>query len=156
MKASDFLNTAETLLATGRGRPLETDLRRSVSTAYYAVFHCMAGCCADLPVGRGNARRTEAWRRTYRALSHRQAREACGRERELAALTPPLRDFARLFVELQVERHGADYDPAWIGLKQDIADRIANARTVIERFEAAPVSERKLFAARILFRERSA
>lgn len=156
MKASDFLDTAEKLLGTGRGRPLESDLRRAVSTAYYALFHCLAGCRADLLAGRGTARRTEAWRRTYRALSHSQARDACGRKREVAALDPALQNFARMFVELQVERHRADYDPAWIGLKQDIANRIANARAVIEEFETAPAPERRLLAARILFRERGA
>ena len=156
MKASDFLNTAENLLGTGRGRPLETDLRRAVSTTCYALFHCLAGNCADLLVGRGAVRRTEAWRRTCRALSHRQAREACGRKNGAAAPGSPLQDFARLFVELQVERHRADYDPAWIGLKRDVTNRIADARAVIERFESAPASERKLFAALILFRERGA
>ena len=51
LKASDLLVSAEQQLPSGRGRPLQTHLRRTVSTVYYALFHCLARSCADALVG---------------------------------------------------------------------------------------------------------
>lgn len=52
MKPDDFIRTARSLVTQqGAGRPRETDLRRAVSTAYYALFHCVAASGADLLVG---------------------------------------------------------------------------------------------------------
>ena len=42
LTAEGLLKTAQHLLPSGRGRPPEADLRRAISTAYYAVF-CALG-----------------------------------------------------------------------------------------------------------------
>ena len=72
LRPSDLLASAGKLVPSGRGRPLESDLRRAVSTAYYALFHGLAECCANELVGR-NMRGQAAWVRTYRALNHGRA-----------------------------------------------------------------------------------
>ena len=79
MQALDFIATARLLAGQpSRGRPLETNLRRAVSTAYYALFHCLAECCADMIVGGpGSNRNRTAWLRVYRALQHGTARNRC-------------------------------------------------------------------------------
>ena len=49
MNPQDLISGAR-LLAQGngrRGRPRQADLCRAVSTAYYALFHTLAGCGAD-------------------------------------------------------------------------------------------------------------
>ena len=42
MNPENFISTARELIPTGQGKPRNTDLRRAVSTAYYAMFHCLA------------------------------------------------------------------------------------------------------------------
>ena len=126
-----------------------------MSTTYYALFHCLAGCCADTLIGKGASRRTSAWLRTYRALNHRQAREAFSRKEEMRRFRRELQDFAALFVELQNERHQADYNPFWTRFKSDVEQRIAETRSVIESFEAVPIPDRRAFAAHVLFRSRN-
>ena len=76
MEATDFIATARRLADTSRpGRPRETDLRRAISTAYYAVFHCLAAYGADTLVGGpGSNRDLRAWNRMYRSLEHGIAR----------------------------------------------------------------------------------
>ena len=71
MQALDFIETARHLTTSSSGRPRQSDLRRAVSTAYYALFHCLAICCANMLVGGPGASRSEAaWRQAYRALNH--------------------------------------------------------------------------------------
>ena len=60
MNPADFIATAKDLVqANTRGRPRETNLRRAVSTAYYALFHGLAECCADMLVGGSGANRSQ-------------------------------------------------------------------------------------------------
>jgi hypothetical protein len=78
VQALDFIDTARDLVAPRTGRPRETNLRRAVSTIYYALFHCLAACCADTLVGGPSSNRSKpAWRQAYRALQHRQANTRC-------------------------------------------------------------------------------
>ena len=39
----DLIQTARRLTESGAVQPTQADLRRAVSTAYYALFHCLAG-----------------------------------------------------------------------------------------------------------------
>ncbi|MCY4511517.1 MAG: hypothetical protein OXG35_31820 [Acidobacteria bacterium] len=65
-----------------------------------------------------------------------------------------IRAFAQLFVNLQDERHEADYDPRWTGFKSDVVARIAEARVAIQGFEGAPIQDRRAFTAHVLFKGR--
>ncbi len=55
----DLLETAARLLSLRRlrGRPKQADLRRAISTAYYAVFHALCRMCADSLTGKGKKTR---------------------------------------------------------------------------------------------------
>ena len=80
MQALDFIETARDLTTSSSGRPRQSNLRRAVSTTYYALFHCLATCCADMIVGGAGADRSEpAWRQAYRALDHGPVRTTAGR-----------------------------------------------------------------------------
>lgn len=104
MQWDDLLSTAEELV-TGAGknrRPRQSNLRRAASTAYYAMFHCLANCCATTLVGGPNADRSEpAWRQVYRALEHGVARNNCTNKNFLSKFPQDIEDFAHLFVSLQ-------------------------------------------------------
>ena len=164
MKAIDFIATAQDLAgANRRGRPRETNLRRAVSTTYYALFHCLAACCADMVVGgSGSNRSRAAWRQAYRALQHGPARQRCERQKIIAKFPDEIKDFADLFVDMQKKRHSADYDPSPTATynlgtpfsKSDVTQDISAAKDVINRFSKAPVRDRRAFAVYVLLDSR--
>ena len=153
VKALDLIATAELLSEHPRiGRPLETNLRRAISTAYYAFFHCLAENCADMVVGGPGARRSrEAWRQVYRALNHGYARRRCNYQNEISKFPSEIRRFARLFVQMQELRHDADYDPyAEIPTRAEVIQHIGNAENTIRQFPNAPILDRRSFAVHVL------
>ena len=53
---------------------VEANLRRAVSTTYYALFHCLAACCADMIVGgSGSNRALQHERQHHRKISRRDS-----------------------------------------------------------------------------------
>ena len=138
-----------------RGRPRQSDLRRAVSTAYYALFHCLALCCADLLVGGpGSNRSQSAWNQTYRALQHGFARQRCD-HRNVADFPSEIRYFARIFVDMQQDHHRADYDPDVSFVKADVTQLIDYAEDAIRRFQQAPARDRRAFAVYVLLPARN-
>ena len=159
MDPRDLLRIAEMLasgaLGEGRGRPRQSELRRAVSTAYYALFHLLAACCADLLIGASPAvRRGPAWERAYRALGHGFARDQFRNAAQMRQFSRPLLDFADLFVLMQSEREKADYNPNVEFLRFQVLQLIAESRQKIDAFDAVPSSERRAFAAHALLRAR--
>ena len=157
MLHDDLIATTKELVVSGRGRPRNSNLRRAVSTTYYALFHCLATDCADLLVGgRGANRSDAAWRQTYRALEHGIARRQCER-REINRFPSGIRDFAGAFVEAQINRHTADYDPRpdpQIN-KSDVAQGVQAAEYAIRRLRQSPIRDRRAFAIYVLLRHRA-
>jgi hypothetical protein len=104
----------------GQGQPRNTNLRRAVSSAYYAVFHAVATEVSDflLPGGAPDERQ-----RLGRSITHANLRNACeyiltpNRApiecrpiAQTAAANIELVDFAEAVLSLQEARHRADYD----------------------------------------------
>ena len=147
-----MIATARGLTAISRRRPSQANLRRAVSTAYYAMFHCLAGATADLLIGR---RRSPAWHQVYRALEHGRARTACEHKRAMAGFPPEILDFAEAFVMLQDARHQADYALEGRYDKLVVLAAIDRAENAIVQFEQADIQHRRGFAAHVLFRRRS-
>ena len=153
MNPHELMEVARALAESGHAPPTQARLRRAVSTAYYAMFHCLAASAADLFIG---TERNPAWHRTYRALEHGRARSACRQAQTMREFPAEIRDFAEAFVVLQIERQKADYaldTPTY--QKSDVRDHIASAEQVIGRFEQADMAARRAFAAHVLFRQRS-
>ncbi len=94
----NMIATAE-LLANFSSPLGSAALRRSVSTAYYALFSRLAGLCACL-IAR-SARTTDSFKAVYRSLDHGQARNALYRHAEFGVL-------GDAFKRLQEARHWAD------------------------------------------------
>ena len=151
MQALDFIETARDLAATRTGRPRETNLRRAVSTTYYALFHCLAACCADMLVGGAGANRSRpAWRQVYRALQHRQASKRCTKP-DIQRFPDEVQDLANVFANMQRKRHDADYDPEAAFSKPDVIQGITEAEDTIRRFARVPPRARRAFAVYLLF-----
>lgn len=135
-------------------KPRQADLKRAVSTAYYALFHALAKNCADCLVGTVKATRSNrAWAQTYRALEHGKAKAACESARNLA-FPQDLKDVADAFVELQKARHDADYDPLHRLTRAQAQAAVAQARDSITKLRAAPIADRRAFVALLLFGKR--
>ena len=156
----DHLLTIAESLASGRagsqrGRPRQAELRRAVSAAYYALFHTLAGNCANLLVGdRASTPTRQAWRQAYRSLDHRRVRKQCTErrpKRTLDRFPQEIRNFANQFVRMQDLRHLADYDPFQDFTRLEVLLQIENTITAIAQFEQARRSHRRAFAVFVLF-----
>ena len=151
MKPLDLMETARGLTRLSPRRPSQANLRRAVSTAYYALFHCLAACAANSLIGRA---RDAAWHQTYRALEHGKARSACQDQRALAAFPQDLRDFAALFTALQKSRQQADYALDGRFGKADVRAAIDAVEDAIAAFEQVDARSRRAFVAHVLFKRR--
>ena len=137
-----------------RGRPQQMQLRKAVSAAYYAMFHALAASNADTLIGASpQFRRLPAWTQAYRALEHGFAK---GRMQSgLTIFAPAIQNFGRVFTDLQNWRHLADYSPNAEFRRSQTLRIIDRAEAAIIAFEAADPTERKAFAAHVLFRVRT-
>jgi len=128
---TDLLETARRLLQprNRKGRPRQADLRRAVSTAYYAVFHALCRLCADVVIGRRRDTR-RAWQQVYRAVQHGEAKKRCN---QLTKVDFPfeLKDFCAIFMHLQERRHEADYDPLACFTLKDVQQLVAMAERAV-------------------------
>ncbi len=104
----DLISRARSSLS-GTKRPKSIFLRRAVSDAYYSLFHALAFLCADTLVG-VTKRSDASWRRVYRSLEHGIAKTELQRK-EVRSLDAGIKLIASAFLQLQEERHYADYDP---------------------------------------------
>ena len=159
MNPSDLIDSARRRaggVSPGRGRPRQTDLQRAVSDAYYAMFHTLAACCADMLIGVGYAaRRRPEWRQIYRALEHGYARRQCSKNAALAQYPMAIRRFGGHFSETQLLRHTADYDPDATFVREDVLQIIDETERIIAEFNDAPADRRRAFAVHVLFRTRA-
>lgn len=150
---SGLLHTARLLADADPRRPSEANLRRAISTAYYAVFDALARAGADLVVGRARQPRPE-WIKTYRALEHRAARQGL-RQVGPATYSSEAVRFASAFVTLQVERHKADYDPGLVVYRANAKALIDEAATAVDILERRLNGEERLrVVVQVLFKTR--
>lgn len=155
MLADDFLASARKLVRSSRGRPRQSDLRRAVSTAYYALFHALAQDAANLLTGVGANRARKAWSQVYRSLEHGFAKNACKQAASLG-FPPDLRDVADAFIRLQESRHKADYDPDERLDLVDVLFAIWLAENAIAQLRKAERRDRRAFAVHLLLKKRAA
>ena len=153
LRPSEFLDLARRLLQPEERIANDVDLRRSISTSYYALFHTVLTTAAERFVG-ADPSRQRGYAIVYRAFNHSQMRQVCesltlpllskSLRQQLGRETahPDLRDFAVVFTELQSRRHQADYDPTTTITFQDARTAFDLAERGIIVFERAPADER--------------
>jgi hypothetical protein len=120
---SELLAVARFLSAPGPAPASDAQLRRAISTAYYALFHTILNTAAQRFMG-PNQENTAAFSLIYRGFNHGKMRSICEvlqaatlkekfKDQLLrTAASQEVRDFAGTFPELQDARHLADYDPS--------------------------------------------
>ena len=116
--ANDYLEQARHLARRERTRPKQASLRRAVSVAYYALFHLLCDEASGVLV-RGLRDGNDLQARTARTLEHGTMARVCRAFASdalpsglqfLRPLDADLRLVARVFAEMQEERHRADYN----------------------------------------------
>ena len=145
--------TARKLAVASPRRPRQSELKRSVSTAYYALFHAVAKGGCQLLVGVGPVRAGKAWSHAYRGLEHGFTKNAC---REVTKLGFPngIQHCASAFILLQEARHNADYDPRTKLTRAEALQWVARAEAAMAGLRSAPRRDRRAFAIQVLLKKR--
>ena len=134
-------------------QPDPAAVRRAVSTAYYAAFHALTASNADVLIGPPSDQlTTEAWIRIYRRLDHSHARDRL--RQNLHNFSADARTFADLFLDLQNERHNADYNPLASFTPQTATTWLSKTQAAITDFLQASTRERASIAVLTLIRTR--
>mgnify|MGYP000459207315 CR=1 FL=1 len=145
------------------GAPRQADLRRAVSSAYYALFHAVLLGAADLVVGQ--ARRSSViYSLVYRTPNHGQVRKRFNEVlNNSGAVLSYLNQgefgadaiaFARAFVELHEKRHLSDYDPLYRITASEAAVAIATGRAALVHWNAIPREQKDVILLLCLFQAR--
>ncbi len=136
----DLLEQARHLAVRDRSRPRQANLRRAISTAYYALFHLLVDEATRALIADPALRPLVG-----RAFDHGDMKnasqvffEATRLPTDVAELAgsvipPDLRLVAGCFVRLQGERHAADYKTDRVFTRDEAIDLV---RQVEEAFEA--------------------
>lgn len=142
---SDLLAQAQFLVGREPKRPKQASLRRAVSASYYSLFHLLAEDAARSMFGGSDAAALRAV--VCRALQHATMKRAAqgfgaGSPAEpwkslLGAPSSDLRLVASTFVDLQQERHQADYDLGRPLTRTEAID-------LVERVEAASTARKAI------------
>ena len=161
MKSTNLLRVAQThaqgAVNAGIGRPLQEELKRAVSTSYYALFLHLCDSTANLMVGtlQPDPGRRAAWQRMYRILQHGATKNRCNNRQQMQHFSGDIQDFARILVRSQDARHDADYDPFSKYTRRQVLDLVTEAYDAISVFDATPRNERLHFIAYLLASDRN-
>jgi hypothetical protein len=155
----ELLATARRLSARKPSKSLtSTDLRRAVSTAYYALFHFVCHSCVEIFLPASQRPLSRARQQAYRSLDHRDVKNACILAKDQKHGYPLLlQKFAEVFLELNKYRERADYDPSPRGefqLRQVFA-LIGECEAAISNFNAADIDDRRAFAVQVCLKSKA-
>ncbi|ADW67325.1 hypothetical protein [Granulicella tundricola] len=157
--ADDLLLQARDLANWGESRPRQASLRRSVSTAYYALFHLLVQDAAKrLSPGSPNG----LTQQIGRAFVHGDMKQACKSitaqpTSVLLTLRPQgfslrLQSVAGTFVNLQEQRHAADYDLTRTYTRIDVLNVVDTAQDAFADWRnVRRTAEANVFCAALLF-----
>jgi len=161
----DVLAVARFLSTAGTPAPSDAQLRRAVSTAYYALFHWVLWAAANRFMGPNNEK-SAGYSLIYRSFDHRYMRTVCealnvsmlrdNLKRQLgrSAVSQDMRIFASAFPVLQDARHLADYDPQAVFLPADVSSLVSSANAPMEAFDRTAADEQADVLALMLVRAR--
>lgn len=121
--ADELLGVAKELVELNRVPLEQASLRRAVSTAYYALFHLLAGEAT------ANWNRAELRPLLGRVFEHGKMKQACSKVADWNLNIPSFEDrstgdhlrvVARAFIQAQERRENADYDVALLWSRGDV------------------------------------
>ena|SRR5712671_6447201 len=151
--ADELLTLAEHLAIPAVAGSEQAWFRRSISTAYYAVFHLLIQEAAQRWTGSTAARL--GLERTFKHDRMQQVSKVVSRGTWSGWSTPQLplpqelRIIAESFIGLQEARHEADYnnEKSWTSIEVD--EKLADARTAFDnwgKIHGSPVADEYLLS----------
>ena len=141
--ANDLLEQSRHLANREPKRPRQASLRRVISTAYYALFHLLTTASVS------NWKSVRQRPALARAFEHRK-NDACSKTRNKQFPNPGdasvrhLKNIARTFIELQQDRHAADYDNSRKWTRTEALDRIESVQAAFDSWDiiaSEPIAE---------------
>jgi hypothetical protein len=127
--------------------------RRAVSTAYYAVFHALAGLCASEVLGNETDLRSNDYVRVYRSLEHGTLKTAFNAAPLNRVAT--LRNIGNSVVELQSERIRSDCLPSQrLYTRARCRDLVESARSTVGAIATLSRDDHRTLAVSLLFKNR--
>jgi uncharacterized protein (UPF0332 family) len=138
--AQDLLQQADHLATYEGVNPTQASLRRAVSTAYYALFHLLIEDAALRWSGS-----SEAQTGMERGFQHGSMKNTSKQFRQQVwqdwhgnqqAIPSAVRKVASAFVDLQEERHTADYDNHEHWTVTDVKDALNTARSAFQHWQS--------------------
>ncbi len=144
------------------GPPRQVDVRRAVSAVYYGIFHATITAAADHFVGAIH-RSSGRYTLVYRSIDHGSLRRLCEdiTKSNLPAKYAPfmpqggiganISAFAAAMLDLQEQRHLADYDPSIRLRTSNAKTAVQIARAALQRFRNAQPAEREAFLSLLVF-----
>ena len=164
---ADMLAVARRLADVGAGSPpSDAQLRRAVSSAYYALFHKVVSAGTRRFMGPGTEARP-GYNLIYRGFTHSRLKDVCKRldvtplaprmQEQLGrrAVGQDMRDFAAGFVALQELRELADYDPQAMFSHSDAIGSVEAADRALQAFDRTASEEQADVLALMLVNSRA-
>ena len=156
MQPRDLIVSARRTIGKGRGKPRQADLKRALSSAYYAIFHSLCWNCADCFIGKTHQFRNQsAWQQAYRAIEHGHAKSQCKNKSIMEKFPETIQNFADTFLILQEKRHMADYDPMSKFTRHEVLTTIEVAEKMIRVLQASSIKDKRAFAVWIAMKKRT-
>ena len=157
----DLFAQAEALARLDPRKPKQVNLRRAISSAYYAVFHYLIDESCRIQFGASHAQ-TPYRNVLARAFAHNVMKAACagfsggtlktavikGLPRDPGGNYPiqdAIQEIAAAFAEMQEKRNLADYDRSERFKRSDVFMLIEDARKAVSKFTLLPMSDDKRF-----------
>jgi hypothetical protein len=137
--AEDLLALADRLADPQPADPEQASLRRSISTAYYALFHLLlqeAVQCWNGTSGAQAGLERHFNHKNMKAVS-REVVENRWRGWSTPSPTPPpgLQAVAKTFVQLQDARHSADHDNGRVWTRLEVREKIGEVRSAFGNWD---------------------
>lgn len=140
----DLLEQAQHLARREPKRPKQASLRRAVSTAYYALFHLLITEAAR------NWKRAAQRHSLGRAFDHGPMKKACEKKRRemkiyidtkpapcpRLTLSQHLHGVTDTFIQLQQQRHTADYDSSKQWSRSEVSIHITAVEAAFQSWKA--------------------
>ena len=135
--------------------PINDELRKAISCAYYALFHALCNCVADQWTGFDKELRgSDAWVQAYRLLEHGKIKAACIKVCSSEIFSEDLKDVAQVFLIVLSMRHGADYNPRSLISLKEAVETINTVEEAIRKLMNADAKDRMAFISFLAFPHR--
>ena len=72
----------------------------------------------------------------------------------MKAFPKEIEDFGNTFVNAQIKRHAADYDPWFRTARSEVLTDIATAEVAIQKLQSSPIKDRRALAAWVTLENR--